>query len=147
MPSPSEANPRRSRPARTAARPGDGQRGGPEVVAVQNHRPEDERRERGKGERSSRALHRRAERAQGNGHREQGTDAAERHQDLEGAVVEAEVRVRECGNDEGREGSWRVLDGEVPVGHMAVHDGVPVALVLDGVEDQVVLVEAPVEDA
>ena len=125
---------------------GDGERGGPEVVAVEDHRAEDERRERGEGERSGRALHRRAERAQGDGHREQGADAAERHQDLEGAVVEAEARVRECGNDEGREGSWRVLDGEVAVGHVAVHDGVPVAVVLDGVEDQVVLVEAPVED-
>ena len=144
-PEPERGEPEPLPPGQHRREPGHRQEGRPEVVAVEDHRAERERREREEAERRRRPLGRGTELAQRHRHRRQRADPAERHQDLELAVVEREARLADRRDAERRQRARRVLDREVAVGHVAVRDRRAVAVVLDRVEDQVVLVPAPVE--
>ena len=144
-PEPDRGEPEPLAPSQHGCDPGHRQERGPEVVAVEDHRAEHERREREEAQRRGGPLGRGAELAQRDAHRGQRADPAERHQDLELAVVDREARLADRRDAERRQRARRVLDPEVAVRHVAGGHRRPVAVVLDRVADQVVLVPAPVE--
>ena len=90
----------------------------PEVEAGQDHRPEEERRQRRERDPGAELDGRRARAGQRDGDERDERAAAEEHERLEDRLVV--VRGAQCREEEHGQRARRVLEVEVPVGHLAV---------------------------
>ena len=88
----------------------------------------------------------RAQRVERAGHRDHRPSGEQADEHLELPLEAVEAGAAEGGECEQRQRARRVLDLEVAVRQLAVGDRDPVAIVLDRVSDQLVVVEADVEE-
>ena len=132
-----ESKPEPRPPAHERGHPARADRGRPEIEAGKHHGAQRERRQARKGEHAHRPRESGAQAAESERESDQAEASRDEHQGFEQPPVrvEARRRVPDRGRREHRKRAGRILDAEVPVGHLSGRDPVPVLDVDRRVDD------------